>query len=73
METSKTSDQSVTRNREDSATFTRCSSCEHAKDVDCNMGTLFCRRHEMFVNAEADEIPDACMEYKPTSPQAEEE
>ena len=73
METPNQNEQSITQNREDSATFTRCSSCKHAKDVDQNVGTLFCCQHEMFVNAEADEIPDDCAEYESVNAQSEDD
>lgn len=48
----------------DSANFERCSTCVHAGGVDGNAGTLHCKKHDMYVNAEADEIPDDCVEYE---------
>ena len=47
----------------DSITFARCAGCRHAAEVDRAAGTLLCKRHQMLVNAEADEIPDDCVEY----------
>ena len=48
----------------DSITFSRCAACRHAEQVNVSAGTLVCRRHNMCVNAEADEIPDDCVEYE---------
>ena len=48
----------------DSSTFARCASCRHAAEVERSAGTLVCRKHNMLVNAEADEIPDDCVEYE---------
>ena len=59
--------QEEARNVEDSASFLRCSTCGNANDVDPNAGTLYCKRHDMHVNAEADEIPDDCPEYSPAN------
>jgi hypothetical protein len=49
----------------DSATFMRCAGCRHAKEVDVSAGTLACGKHNMLINAEADEIPDDCPEHEP--------
>ena len=51
----------------DSATFMRCAECRHAKEVDVSGGTLACAKHNMIINAEADEIPDDCPEHEPHS------
>ena len=51
----------------DSATFSRCAGCRHAAEVDVSAGTLLCRKHDMRINAEADEIPDDCREYVPAA------
>lgn len=53
----------------DSASFCRCASCGHAREVNSAAGTLLCHRHGMHINAEADEIPDDCPEFQP--PQSE--
>ena len=49
----------------DSTTFTRCASCTNADDVNSSAGTLLCKRHNMRINAEAEEIPDDCPDYQP--------
>jgi len=49
----------------DSATFTRCARCRHAEEVNSAAGTLLCKKHNMLINAEADEIPDDCLEHEP--------
>ena len=49
----------------DSVTFSRCAGCKHAADVNSAAGTLHCEKHDMFINAEADEIPDDCAEHEP--------
>jgi len=49
----------------DSATFMRCAHCRYSKDVDMSAGTLACGKHNMLINAEADEIPDDCPEHEP--------
>jgi len=49
---------------DESATFARCAGCAHSDQVDLSAGTLLCRKHDMRVNAEADEIPDDCAEYQ---------
>jgi hypothetical protein len=49
----------------DSATFTRCARCRYAEAVNSAAGTLLCRKHNMLINAEADEIPDDCIEHEP--------
>ena len=49
----------------DSATFSRCAWCKHAAEVDTSAGALLCQKHNMRVNAEADEIPDDCVEFEP--------
>ena len=51
----------------DSANFLRCSDCTHAEGVDASAGALFCRKHNMHINAEADEIPDDCVEFEARS------
>lgn len=51
-------------NPADSATFSRCAGCIHAQDVDVSAGTLVCGKHNMIINAEADEIPDDCIEHE---------
>ena len=56
---------SETGTEADSSTFSRCMSCKHASEVDRSAGTMLCRRHNMYANAEADEIPDDCSEYEP--------
>jgi len=50
--------------------FARCATCRNAGSIDLEAGTLLCNRFNMFVNAEADEIPDDCPEYErdPTKP-----
>ena len=49
----------------DSATFTRCAACKNAEAVNSAAGTLVCKKHNMLINAEADEIPDDCAEHEP--------
>ena len=49
----------------DSATFSRCAACRNAEEVNSAVGTLLCRKHNMLINAEADEIPDDCAEHEP--------
>jgi len=49
----------------DSATFSRCARCKHADEVNTAAGTLACKKHNMLINAEADEIPDDCVEHEP--------
>ncbi len=49
----------------DSATFSRCARCKHAEQVNSAAGTLVCKKHNMLINAEADEIPDDCAEHEP--------
>ena len=44
--------------------YARCATCQHASDIDLERGVLLCNRFEMYVDAEADEIPDDCLEYK---------
>ena len=48
----------------ESATFARCLRCRHAAEVDISAGTLLCTKHDMRINAEADEIPDDCREFE---------
>jgi len=48
----------------DSMTFQRCSVCRHADEVNSAAGTLLCKKHNMLINAEADEIPDECADYE---------
>ena len=50
----------------DSATFSRCAACKNAEEVNSAAGTLACKKHNMLINAEADEIPDDCVEHEPT-------
>jgi hypothetical protein len=49
----------------DSATFTRCARCRYAEEINSAAGTLVCKKHNMLINAEADEIPDDCAEHAP--------
>jgi len=49
----------------DSATFSRCAACKNAEEVNSAAGTLLCKKHNMLINAEADEIPDDCVEHEP--------
>lgn len=49
----------------DSTTFARCGTCVHADEMDAAAGTLLCKKHDMRINAEADEIPDDCVEFEP--------
>jgi len=49
----------------DSAKFARCSSCAYGNNVNGSAGTLLCGKHDMVINAEADEIPDDCADYEP--------
>jgi hypothetical protein len=49
----------------DSATFSRCARCRFAEEVNSAAGTLLCKKHNMLINAEADEIPDDCAEHEP--------
>ncbi len=49
----------------DSATFSRCARCRYAEEVNSAAGTLACKKHNMLINAEADEIPDDCVEHEP--------
>ncbi len=49
----------------DSTAFLRCASCGYATDVDPSAGTLVCRKHNMLINAEADELPDDCPAFEP--------
>ena len=44
--------------------FTRCATCRNAAKINLERGTLLCERFNMFVDAEADEIPDNCLEYQ---------
>ena len=44
--------------------FARCATCENAMDIELDQGTMLCRRFNMFINADADEIPDDCLEYR---------
>ena len=55
----------------DSVNFERCSTCRHADGIDRNTGTLHCKKHDMYVDAEADEIPDDCAEYEARSERGE--
>ena len=48
---------------DDSLTFSRCVSCKNARDVDAVAGTLLCAKYDMAIDAEADEIPDDCVEF----------
>ncbi len=48
----------------DSITFSRCAGCRFATQVNSAAGTLICNKHNMCVNAEADEIPDDCTEFE---------
>ena len=48
----------------DSVTFSRCAGCKHATEVNSAAGTLTCMKHNMSINAEADEIPDDCAEHE---------
>jgi len=48
----------------ESTSFGRCATCRHGENVDIERGTLRCRRHVMLVDADADEIPDDCVEYE---------
>jgi hypothetical protein len=50
--------------RVESRTFARCATCKHACEIDVDRGALLCRRFEMCVDAEADEIPDDCLEFR---------
>ena len=56
--------EAETKTQPDGANFLRCSNCAHAEDVDASAGALFCRKHNMHINAEADEIPDDCVEFE---------
>ena len=49
---------------DDSLTFSRCAACLHAEQVDVSVGTLVCRKHDMCINAEAEEIPDDCVDFE---------
>lgn len=44
--------------------FARCATCQNAADIELEQGTMLCRRFNMFINADADEIPDDCLEYR---------
>ena len=44
--------------------FARCATCRKSLDVDVEGGTLLCKRFNMLVDADADEIPDDCLEYE---------
>ena len=48
----------------DSATFSRCAGCKNAEEINSAAGTLVCKKHNMLINAEADEIPDDCVEHE---------
>ena len=48
----------------DSMTFSRCAACRSAAEVNSAAGTLLCKKHNMLINAEADEIPDDCADYE---------
>jgi hypothetical protein len=48
----------------DSTTFSRCAACRSATEVNSSAGTLLCKKHNMLINAEADEIPDDCGDYE---------
>ena len=43
--------------------FSRCATCRNSSGVDIEKGTLLCKRFNMLVDADADEIPDDCLEY----------
>ena len=47
---------------DDSAAFARCADCMHSEELSRSAGTLLCKKHNMRINAEADEIPDDCAE-----------
>lgn len=47
----------------DSATFSRCAGCANSEEINPSTGTLVCKKHNMRIDAEADEIPDDCVEY----------
>ena len=51
--------------RVDSTTFARCTTCANADEMDAGAGTLLCKKHDMRINAEADEIPDDCVDFEP--------
>lgn len=50
---------------DEGARFQRCALCRSAAEVDPAAGSLLCAKHNMRVNAEADEIPDDCPEFEP--------
>ena len=50
--------------QEESVTFARCADCVHGEEVDSAAGRLLCKKHDMRVDAEADEIPDDCVAYE---------
>ena len=56
--------ESPSADADDSVTFSRCAECANAEEVNTTAGTLVCKKHNMCVNAEADEIPDDCVEYE---------
>ncbi len=56
--------ESPSPDADDSVTFSRCADCVNAEEVNTTAGTLVCKKHNMCVNAEADEIPDDCVEYE---------
>ena len=68
-EESKEAERPVAGSDVDSATFSRCAECRFAEHVDRSAGTLLCLKHNMRVNAEADEIPDDCTACEPSQPQ----
>ena len=44
--------------------YARCATCVHAGEIDPDKGALLCARHNMRIDAEADEIPDDCPQYQ---------
>ena len=50
---------------QDSVTFTRCSVCKYAHDVDPLAGLLLCKQYNMRCNAEIGAIPDDCLHFEP--------
>jgi len=57
-------DDSSPDDASDSTTFARCAGCVHSDQVDMTAGTLVCKKHNMCINAEVDEIPDDCTSYE---------
>jgi len=50
---------------EQKSNLKRCLACKYATEKNPQKGTLLCTKHDMLINADADEIPDDCPEFSP--------